>query len=123
MQTSTISFLVLSLVAPGLRPSPMGPGSGLDLRVADPDLTALPVQGVWGDPGHPRWRPAVPGTPGLHVAARGGGAASAAEAAEQARRQTGGKVLAVERTGGGYQVKVLTPAGEVRMVFIAAAGG
>ena len=53
----------------------------------------------------------------------GGGAASAAEAAEAARRQTGGRVLSVERSGGGYQVKVLTPAGEVRVVFIPAAGG
>lgn len=52
-----------------------------------------------------------------------GGATSAAEAAEAARRQTGGRVLSVARAGGGYQVKVLTPAGEVRVVFIPAAGG
>jgi hypothetical protein len=51
------------------------------------------------------------------------GAASAAEAAEQARRQTGGRVLSVERGSGGWQVKVLTPAGEVRVVVIPAAGG
>jgi len=51
------------------------------------------------------------------------GAASAAEAAEQARRQTGGRVLSVERGGGGWQVKVLTPAGEVRVVVIPAASG
>jgi hypothetical protein len=57
------------------------------------------------------------------LAGRGGGAASAAEAAEAARRQTGGKVLSVRQTSGGYQVKVLTPSGEVRMVFIPGSGG
>ena len=50
-------------------------------------------------------------------------AASAAEAAEEARRQTGGRVLSVERGNGGWQVRVLTPAGEVRVVFVAGAGG
>ncbi|MBV5275817.1 MAG: hypothetical protein JZU52_19995 [Lamprocystis purpurea] len=53
---------------------------------------------------------------------RGGGASSAAEAAEAARRQTGGKVLSVRETSGGYEVKVLTPSGEVRMVFISGSG-
>jgi hypothetical protein len=57
------------------------------------------------------------------VVVAGGEAASAAEAAEQARRETGGRVLSVERRGAGWQVKVLTPAGEVRVVFIPAAGG
>jgi len=57
------------------------------------------------------------------LAGRGGGASSAAEAAEEARRQTGGKVLSVRETSGGYQVKVLTPSGEVRMVFIPGSGG
>jgi hypothetical protein len=59
----------------------------------------------------------------LGVVVAGDEAASAAEAAEQARRQTGGRVLSVERRGAGWQVKVLTPAGEVRVVFIPAAGG
>ncbi len=56
------------------------------------------------------------------LAGQGGGAASAAQAAEQARRQTGGRVLSVQEKGGGYQVKVLTPSGEVRSVFIPSGG-
>jgi hypothetical protein len=59
---------------------------------------------------------------GLWLAGQGGGASSAAQAAEQARRQTGGKVLSVQEQGGGWQVKVLTPSGEVRSVFIPAGG-
>jgi hypothetical protein len=35
-----------------------------------------------------------------------------------ARRQTGGRVLAVTASDGGYRVKVLTPKGEVRYVFV-----
>jgi hypothetical protein len=58
----------------------------------------------------------------MQVAGQGGGAASAAQAAEQARRQTGGRVLSVQEKGGGYEVKVLTPSGEVRSVFIPASG-
>ena len=57
------------------------------------------------------------------LAARGAGASSPAEAASQAQRQTGGKVLAVRQTSGGYEVKVLTPSGDVRLVFIPGAGG
>ena len=60
--------------------------------------------------------------PPMQVAGQGGGAASAAQAAEQARRQTGGRVLSVQEKGGGYEVKVLTPSGEVRSVFIPASG-
>ena len=60
--------------------------------------------------------------PALILAGRGGGAASPAEAAAEAQRQTGGKVLAVRQTGGGYEVKVLTPSGEVRQVFIPGSG-
>ncbi len=60
--------------------------------------------------------------PGIGLAGQGGGAASAAQAAEQVRRQTGGKVLSVREKGGGYEVKVLTPSGEVRGVFIPASG-
>ena len=63
---------------------------------------------------------AVP--PGMQLAGQGGGAASAAQAAEQVRRQTGGKVLSVRERNGGYEVKVLTPSGEVRSVFIPASG-
>ena len=43
---------------------------------------------------------------------------TAAQAGEMARRQTGGRVLAVSPRDGGYRVKVLTPKGEVRYVFI-----
>jgi hypothetical protein len=60
--------------------------------------------------------------PTLILAGRGGGAASPAEAAAEAQRQTGGKVLAVRQTAGGYEVKVLTPSGQVRLVFIPGAG-
>jgi hypothetical protein len=41
---------------------------------------------------------------------------SAGQAAEVARRQTGGRVLAVKPSKEGYRVKVLTPKGEVRYV-------
>ena len=43
---------------------------------------------------------------------------SAGQASEIARRQTGGRVLAVTPKDGGYRVKVLTPSGEVRQVFV-----
>jgi hypothetical protein len=46
------------------------------------------------------------------------GARSAAEASEIARNQTGGRVLAVKSTDRGFQVKVLTPDGKVRHVFV-----
>jgi uncharacterized membrane protein YkoI len=45
---------------------------------------------------------------------------SAAQAAEIARRQTGGRVLSVKESRDGYQVRVLTPRGEVRNVFVSA---
>jgi hypothetical protein len=57
------------------------------------------------------------------LAGRGGGASSPSEAADEARRRTGGQVLSVRKSRGGYEVKVLTPSGEVRMVFIPASGG
>lgn len=50
------------------------------------------------------------------------GRISAAQAAEIARRQTGGRVLAVKESRDGYQVKVLTQGGEVRYVFVSASG-
>ena len=65
---------------------------------------------------------ALAGPPGMRLAGQGGGATSAAQAAEQVRRQTGGKVLSVREKGGGYEVKVLTPSGEVRSVFVPASG-
>jgi hypothetical protein len=76
-------------------------------------------------PGSGPYAPGLSATPAstLILAGRGGGASSSSEAAEQARRQTGGKVLSVRKSGGGYEVKVLTPAGEVRIVFVPAAGG
>jgi len=40
------------------------------------------------------------------------------QAAIEARRQTGGRILAVQREGGGYRVKVLTGSGEVRAIKI-----
>jgi hypothetical protein len=47
---------------------------------------------------------------------------SAAQAADIARRQTGGRVLAVKRAKDGFRVKVLTPKGEVRYVPVRGAG-
>jgi hypothetical protein len=61
--------------------------------------------------------------PGSTVLAGSGGASSPSEAADEARRRTGGQVLAVRQSRGGYEVKVLTPNGEVRMVFIPGSGG
>lgn len=46
------------------------------------------------------------------------GQVSPSEAGEIASRQTGGRVLAVKPTDGGYRVKVLTPDGQVRYVFV-----
>jgi hypothetical protein len=46
------------------------------------------------------------------------GGMSAAEAADQAREQTGGRVLRVREGPKGHQVKVLTPAGEVREIMV-----
>jgi len=46
------------------------------------------------------------------------GARSAGEASEIARKQTGGRVLAVKSTDRGSQVKVLTPDGKVRQIFV-----
>ncbi|UHD17668.1 hypothetical protein [Thiocapsa bogorovii] len=41
------------------------------------------------------------------------------QAEQAARRQTGGgRVLSVKAADGGYQVKVLTPSGEVKYVFV-----
>ncbi len=49
------------------------------------------------------------------------------QAAAAAQRQTGGRVLSVERTESGrrpvWRVKVVTPKGEVRVVLIDAGGG
>jgi hypothetical protein len=58
----------------------------------------------------------------LWLAGQGGGASSSAQAAEQAKRQTGGKVLSVRETSGGWEVKVLTASGEVLSVFIPGSG-
>ncbi len=52
----------------------------------------------------------------------GRGQMTAAQAADVARRQTGGRVLAVQSANGGYRVKVLTGAGEVRQVFVPGSG-
>jgi hypothetical protein len=54
------------------------------------------------------------------VPGQAGGSSSAAQAAEQVRRQTGGRILSVQERDGGYEVKVLTPSGEVRSVYISA---
>jgi len=49
------------------------------------------------------------------------------QAAAVAQRQTGGRVLSVERAEAGrhpvWRVKVVTPKGEVRVLFIDAASG
>ncbi len=47
-----------------------------------------------------------------------GGQVTPDQAGEIAQRQTGGRVLAVKQTDGGYQVKVLTPDGKVSYVFV-----
>ena len=95
----------------------------LPLRVIALTSLALPISGLaaGSSPGG-LGRSAVPEQPVL-LAGRGGGASTSAEAAEQARRQTGGKVLSVSRSRGGYQVKVLTPKGEIRVVHIPGSGG
>lgn len=64
----------------------------------------------------------------LGVAAPAIAAVSRDEAAAIAQRQTGGRVLSVERSdgggrGGAWRVKVLTKAGEVRVIMIDAGGG
>lgn len=51
-----------------------------------------------------------------------GGGMSSSQAAEAAQRQTGGRVLSVKESSGGYRVKVLTPSGEVRDVFVPGGG-
>jgi hypothetical protein len=51
-------------------------------------------------------------------AGTGGGRMSPSRAGEIARQQTGGRVLAVKPADGGYQVKVLTPSGQVVYVFV-----
>jgi hypothetical protein len=74
----------------------------------------------------PRLDPVVPRTAPSALpllAGRSGGAASPSEAADEARRRTGGQVLSVRQSRGGYEVKVLTPSGEVRIVFVPASGG
>lgn len=50
----------------------------------------------------------------------GGGQVSPSQASEIAASQTGGRVLAVKPADGGYRVKVLTPDGQVRYVFVPA---
>lgn len=59
-------------------------------------------------------------TPALAQRDGRGGGISADQAAAQVREQTGGRVLRVDRTSRGYRVKVLTPAGEVREIEVAA---
>ena len=54
-------------------------------------------------------------------------AASRDDAAATAQRESGGRVLAVERSEGGgravWRVKVLTPRGEVRVILVDVATG
>ena len=94
----------------------------LALGLATPSLFSMegpsPIARRGGDP-----LTFQPLPPGSTVLAGGGGASSPSEAADEARRRTGGQVLSVRKSGGGYEVKVLTPSGEVRMVFIPASGG
>ena len=44
-------------------------------------------------------------------------------AAQTAQRMVGGRVLAVERAGNAWRVKILTAQGEVRVILIDAASG
>jgi hypothetical protein len=46
------------------------------------------------------------------------GGLTAQQAAMEAKRQTGGRVLAVQKQGGGYRVKVLTGSRKVRTLTI-----
>ena len=49
----------------------------------------------------------------------GQGQMTPSQAEQAARRQTGGgRVLSVKPSDGGYQVKVLTPSGEVKYIFV-----
>ncbi len=54
-------------------------------------------------------------------------AATRDEAAAVAQRETGGRVLAVDRTEAGgrlvWRVKVVTPRGDVRIVYVEVTGG
>lgn len=54
-------------------------------------------------------------------------AATRDEAAAVAQRETGGRVLAVDRTEAGgrlvWRVKVVTPRGDVRIVYVDVTGG
>jgi hypothetical protein len=71
-------------------------------------------------------QPVAAGRGGGDKGKRGGGkpdrgqaqGLSSAQAAEIARKRTGGRVLSVKPASGGYRVKVLTPAGEVRNVQV-----
>jgi hypothetical protein len=63
--------------------------------------------------------PATWAAPGRGNDKRQGQSMTPAQAEQAARRQTGGgRVLSVKSADGGYQVKVLTPSGEVRYVFV-----
>ena len=53
-----------------------------------------------------------------HQAQSGGLAVSESQAAAIASRRSGGKVLKVQRKGGGYNVKVLEPSGKVTIIWV-----
>jgi len=59
-----------------------------------------------------------PGTRGSRAERQGRNDFSASQAADVARKRTGGRVLAVKAVRDGYQVRMLTPGGEVRNVFV-----
>jgi hypothetical protein len=120
MLTSAIPILVLPLLVPTSEHLSARPAVEPD-RIIDPVDWSL-TSGSRLRPDHARSAGGGVAVPTWPLMASGGGAASPGEAAEQARRQTGGRVLSVVRAGGGYQVKVLTPRGEVRLVFIPARG-
>lgn len=119
MLTSAIPILVLPLLVPTSEHLSARLAAESDPIIDPVDWSLAPRSGLRPDQTRSAGGIAVPAWP---LVASGGGAASPSEAAEQARRQTGGRVLSVERAGGGYQVKVLTPRGEVRLVFIPARG-
>ncbi len=118
MLTSAIPMLVLPLLVPRSEHLSARLATEPDAIIDPVDWTLTPRSGLRSD--HARSGGAT--APTWPLLASGGGAASPGEAAEQARRQTGGRVLSVVRAGGGYQVKILTPTGEVRLVFIPARG-
>ena len=61
--------------------------------------------------------------PLVELAQAGKARISLAEATELAQKATGGRVLDAQPSQGGYRIKVLTPQGEVRVLFVDSQAG